>query len=199
MLPERTRHLDFGAVAAAWGLLADLGVAAVIDEETGARPPGLPLSPGTYLALAALNRVVDPCSKRGFADWWRTTAADRFTKIPVFGAGSPPVLGRVPRGGRWRRCRGIEEKLALAGGAARSGLDASSVALDIVVLDTPSRPNKRAATCGNATPGRSLTFQVRPGIVRHDLPPAGDWKVCGGRWGSSPGEGGSAGAFGWAA
>ncbi len=41
MLPERTRHLDFGAVAAAWGLLADLGVAAVIDEETGARPPGL--------------------------------------------------------------------------------------------------------------------------------------------------------------
>ena len=43
---ERTRHLDFGAVAAAWGLLADLGVAAIIDEETGAGPPGLPLSPG---------------------------------------------------------------------------------------------------------------------------------------------------------
>src|SRR5712692_1493203 len=62
MLPERTRHLDFGAVAA---------------------PSGLPLSPGTYLALAALNRVVYPCSKRGFADWWRTTAADRFTKIPA--------------------------------------------------------------------------------------------------------------------
>ena len=69
----------------------------------------------------------------------------------------------------------------------------------VVVLDTPSRPTKRAATCGNATPGRSLTFQVRRRIVRHDLPPAGDWKVCGGRWGSSPGEGGSAGAFGWAA
>src|SRR5712691_6340386 len=83
MLPERTRHLDFGAVAAAWGLLADLGVAAVIDEQTGARPPGLPLSPGTYLALAVLNRVVDPCSRRAFADWWRTTAADRFTKIPA--------------------------------------------------------------------------------------------------------------------
>jgi hypothetical protein len=25
--------------------------------------------------------VVDPCSKSGFADWWKTTAADRFTKI----------------------------------------------------------------------------------------------------------------------
>src|SRR6266542_3466706 len=83
MLPERTRHLDFGAVAAAWGLLSDLGAAAVIDGEAGAAPPGLPLSPGTYLALAALNRAVDPCSKRAFADWWRTTAADRFTKIPA--------------------------------------------------------------------------------------------------------------------
>ena len=197
MLPERTRHLDFGAVAAAWGLLADLGVAAVIDEQAGARPPGLPLSPGTYLALAALNRVVDPCSKRGFADWWRTTAADRFTKIPVsaldhrrfWDAFHAVPLEALPR---------IEEKLALAA-CARSGLDTSSVALDIVVLDTPSRSKKRAATCGNATPGRSLTFQVRPRIVRHDLPPVGDRKVCGGRWGSSPGEGGSAGAFGWAA
>src|SRR5680860_497623 len=33
MLPERTRHLDFGAVAAVWGLLSDLGVAGLIDEK----------------------------------------------------------------------------------------------------------------------------------------------------------------------
>src|SRR5438132_12345141 len=46
MLPERTRHLAFGNVAAVWGLLSDLGVAAVIDEVGGARPGGLPLSPG---------------------------------------------------------------------------------------------------------------------------------------------------------
>src|SRR5260370_19103601 len=60
MLPERTRHLDFGAVAAAWGLLADLGLAAVIGEQAGAPPAGLPLSPGAYLALAALNPWLDP-------------------------------------------------------------------------------------------------------------------------------------------
>src|SRR6266498_246016 len=83
MLPRRTRHLAFGDVAAAWGVLQDLGVAAIIDEVTGPRPAGLPLSAGTYLALAALNRLVDPCSKRGFAGWWKTTAADRFTKIPA--------------------------------------------------------------------------------------------------------------------
>ena len=80
-LPERTRHLAFGDVAAAWGMLEDLGVAAVIDEAAGPRPAGQPLSTGTYLALAALNRLVAPCSKAGFADWWKTTAADRFTKI----------------------------------------------------------------------------------------------------------------------
>ena len=134
MLPERTRHLDFGAVAAAWGVLADLGVASIIDEETGARPPGLPLSPGTYLALAALNRVVDPCSKRAFADWWRTTAADRFTKVPVpaldhrrfWDAFRAVPLEALPR---------IEEKLALAA-CARFGLDTSSVALDMTNFAT---------------------------------------------------------------
>src|SRR5512135_3512836 len=134
MLPERTRHLDFGAVAAAWGLLADLGVAAIIDEEAGARPPGLPLSPGTYLALAALNRVVDPCSKRAFADWWRTTAADRFTKIGAsaldhrrfWDAFRAVPLDALPR---------IEQKLALAA-CARSGLDTSSVALDMTNFAT---------------------------------------------------------------
>jgi transposase len=166
MLPERVRHLDFGAVAAAWGLLADLGVAAVIDEETGARPPGLPLSPGTYLALAALNRVVDPCSKRAFADWWRTTAADRFTKIPAsaldhrrfwdaFHAVPPDALGR------------IEEKLALAA-CARFGLDTGSVALDMTNFATfIDTGNARApiAQRGNAKQKRADLRLVGLGLV----------------------------------
>ena len=134
MVPERTRHLDFGAVAAAWGLLADLGVAGIIDEACGGRPPGLPLSPGTYLALAALNRVVDPCSKRRFADWWRTTAADRFTKIPASALDHRrfwDAMHAVPLDALGR----IEEKLALAA-CARFGLDTSSVALDMTNFAT---------------------------------------------------------------
>ncbi len=83
VLPERTRHLAFGDVAAAWGVLRDLGVAAVIDEAAGSRRSDAGASAGTYLALAALNRLVAPCSKAGFADWWKTTAADRFTKVPA--------------------------------------------------------------------------------------------------------------------
>src|SRR5712691_13411770 len=59
-LPERTRHLAFGDVAAAWGVLQDLGVAAIIDEVTGTRRSDAGASAGTYLALAALNRLVAP-------------------------------------------------------------------------------------------------------------------------------------------
>lgn len=81
LLPERTRHFAFGDVAAVWGLLWRLDVAGIIDGVVGARRSDAGASVGTFLALAALNRVVAPCSKLAFADWWRSTAADRFTKI----------------------------------------------------------------------------------------------------------------------
>ena len=80
-LPARTRHLAFGDVAAAWGFIERLGVIEAIDSAVGSRRSDAGASVGTYLALASLNRLVDPCSKRAFADWWKTTAADRFTKI----------------------------------------------------------------------------------------------------------------------
>ncbi|MCA1682040.1 MAG: IS1634 family transposase [Actinobacteria bacterium] len=79
--PERTRHLAFGDVAAVWGVLTRLDVIGIVDAVTGGTGAGAGASTGTYLALAALNRVVAPCSKLGFANWWKTTAADRFTKI----------------------------------------------------------------------------------------------------------------------
>src|SRR5664279_4365738 len=62
MVPDRTRHLRFGDVI-------------------GARRSDAGASVGTYLALAALGRLVEPGSKRGFADFWAGTAADRFTRI----------------------------------------------------------------------------------------------------------------------
>src|SRR5271165_6964244 len=133
-LPERTRHLAFGDVAAAWGILEDLGVAAVIDEVTGSRPAGAALSAGTYLALAALNRLVAPCSKAAFADWWKTTAADRFTKIPASAldhrrfwdamhAVTPAQLEQA------------SEKIA-AEMVRTAGIDVSSVALDMTNFAT---------------------------------------------------------------
>src|SRR5436190_18155516 len=82
-VPERTRHLAFGDVAAVWSMLARLGVAGIIDEVVGPRRSDASASVGTYLALATLNRVVAPCSKLAFADWWATTAADRWVRLPA--------------------------------------------------------------------------------------------------------------------
>ena len=79
-LPERTSHRRFGDVAAVWGMCQRLGVADIIDEVVGVRRADASASVGTYLALATVNRIVDPCSKRAFADWWETTAGPRLVR-----------------------------------------------------------------------------------------------------------------------
>jgi transposase len=81
VLPERTRHIAFGALAATWGVLEQLGVAAIVDEVVGARRGDAAASVGLYLALATANRVVEPCSKLAFAEWWATTAGDRWVRL----------------------------------------------------------------------------------------------------------------------
>jgi transposase len=78
VVPDRTRHLAFGDVAATWAMLGRLRVAELIDEVVGARRADAGASVGTYIALATLNRVTDPCSKLAFSDWWATTAAERW-------------------------------------------------------------------------------------------------------------------------
>ena len=84
-VPDRTRHLLFGDVAAVWSMLSRVGVAEIIDEVVGPRRSDAAASVGTYIALATLNRVTDPCSKLAFSDWWRKTACDRWLSIPVAG------------------------------------------------------------------------------------------------------------------
>jgi transposase len=81
--PDRSRHLAFGDVAAVWEMLRRLRVAEIVDEVVGARRADAGTSVGTYIALAALNRVVDPCSKLAFRDWWSGTAGDRWLRLPA--------------------------------------------------------------------------------------------------------------------
>jgi transposase len=76
-----TEHHRFGDVAAVWGMLARLDAIAVIDSVVGTAPVSGGVSVGTYLGLAALNRVCDPRSKRAFAHWWAGTALGRITRI----------------------------------------------------------------------------------------------------------------------
>jgi transposase len=81
--PDKTRHLAFGDLAAVWSMLERLDVAGIIDEVAGARRSDAAGSVGTYVALACANRIIDPCSKLGFADWWKTTAGDRWVRLPA--------------------------------------------------------------------------------------------------------------------
>ncbi len=78
--PVRTQHKSFGDLAAVWSVLERLEVAAVIDAVIPRRSDAA-ASVGTYIALATANRIVDPCSKLAFADWWDTTAGPRWVKL----------------------------------------------------------------------------------------------------------------------
>ncbi len=78
--PARSQHKQFGDLAAVWSMLERLDVAGVIDQAVP-RYANAAATVGTYIALAIANRIVDPCSKRGFADWWATTAGPRWVKL----------------------------------------------------------------------------------------------------------------------
>jgi transposase len=133
-LPDGTQNRDFGAVAAAWGVLEDLGAAGIIDAAAGPAPPGQPLSTGAYLALAALNRLVAPCSKARVADWWKTTAASRFTKIPASALDHRRFWDAM-HAVTPEQLEEASEKIA-AEIIRTSGADVSSVALDMTNFAT---------------------------------------------------------------
>ena len=78
--PVRTQHKKFGDLAAVWSMLERLDVAGIVDEVVSRRSDAA-ASVGTYIALATANRIVAPCSKLAFADWWATTAGPRWLKL----------------------------------------------------------------------------------------------------------------------
>ena len=165
-LPDRVQHKDFGVAAAAWGMLEDLGVAGLIDAAAGPRRADAGASAGMYLALAALNRLAAPCSKLRFAEWWATTAAPRFTRIPAtvldhrrfWDAMHAVTLEQLEAAGQAITLRAVE----------MSGLDCSSVALDMTNFATfIDTQNKRApvAQRGKAKQKRSDLRLVGLGLV----------------------------------
>ncbi len=134
MRPERTRHLGFGDIAAVWEMLDRLGVIEIIDEVVGARRSDAGAGVGTYLALAALNRLVAPCSKLGFEKWWRTTAGDRFTRIAATALDHRKFWEAMHAVGASELAT-IEHRLALAM-IEGFDLDISALALDMTNFAT---------------------------------------------------------------
>lgn len=77
--PFTLRSYQHGDVAALKAMADRLGLVALIDRHlpTSRRP----LSIGTTLVLAAINRAVWPCSKRAWAAWAQRTAVHRLFDI----------------------------------------------------------------------------------------------------------------------
>src|SRR5258706_9592602 len=78
--PVRSQHKRFGDLAAVWSVLHRLGVVEVIDA-VAPRRGDAGATVGTYMALATASRLVEPCSKAAFADWWATTAGPRWVRV----------------------------------------------------------------------------------------------------------------------
>ena len=165
-VPRHTRHLAFGAVAAGWATLQRLAVIEIIDEVVGPRRADAGASVGTYLALAALNRLVDPCSKRSFAEWWATTAADRFTRIRpgilehrrAWDATHPITAAHLA----------IIEQRVTARMIDEFDLDVSAVALDMTNFATfidSANPNASLAQRGKAKQKRADLRLIGLGLV----------------------------------
>jgi len=165
-LPARTRHLGFGDVAAVWAMLERLDVAGVIDSVVGGRRADAGASVGRYLALAALNRVVAPTSKLQFEQWWRTTAADRFTKIPAVALDHRRFWDAM-HAITLEQLAQVEHRLALAM-IETFGLDISALALDMTNFATYiDTGNERAliAQRGKAKQKRTDLRLVGLGLV----------------------------------
>jgi transposase len=120
-------------VAAVWSVLSDLDVVGLVDDVV-ARHAHARASVGTYVALATLNRLVDPCSKRAFADWWATTSGPRWVKLDEAALDhrrfwdAMDLLGQAD-------LTAIETQV-YGGMIDRYGLDLASVALDMTHFAT---------------------------------------------------------------
>jgi transposase len=165
-MPARTRHLGFGDLAAAWWVIDKLGVGEIIDEVIGDRRADAGASVGTYLGLAAVNRVVAPCSKLAFGQWWAGTAGDHLVTVTksaldhrrfwdAMHAVDPRALGEIER----RITARVIEVF---------GLDISSLALDMTNFATYIDSTNSAAPIaqrGKAKQKRSDLRLVGLGLV----------------------------------
>jgi transposase len=131
--PTRSQHKRFGDLAAVWSTLDRLGVVDIVDE-VAPRHANAAASVGTYIALACANRIVDPCSKREFADWWAGTSGPRWVKLGRGAVDHRRFWDAMDRLGE-PELREIETRLGRAM-VTEFGLDLTGLALDMTNFAT---------------------------------------------------------------
>jgi len=80
--PARVQTRSFGPFAAVWSMIGQLDIVRIVDDVVGDRRTDAAASVGTYIGLAVANRVVAPCSKLAFGDWFETTMGPRLVRLP---------------------------------------------------------------------------------------------------------------------
>jgi len=131
--PARNQHKRFGDLAAVWSTLERLDMVSIVDE-VAPRYANAAASVGTYIALACANRIVDPCSKRGFADWWTTTAGPRWVRLERAALDHRRFWDAMDRLGE-AELREIETRLGRRM-VTEFGLDLTGLALDMTNFAT---------------------------------------------------------------
>lgn len=125
--PASTEQLPFGALAAVWNVITDLGLAELTDEAVG--PRRTQVSTGTYLALTVLQHIVAPQSSDDLAAWWTATRAERVVR-------PRPPLAALAAGRVWRALDRLtaEHLERLEAGLAAT---LSAPGEDVLVVDVP--------------------------------------------------------------
>ena len=163
---DRTRHLAFGDLAATWSVIERLGVIDIVDEVVGGRRSDAGASVGTYIALATLNRVTDPCSKLAFNQWWSTTAGDRLVRLPAAALGHRRFWDSMDTVSEARL--GEIERRIVARVVATFGVELSGLVLDMTNFATyidSANPRAPIAQRGHAKQKRTDLRIVGLGLV----------------------------------
>src|SRR6266704_3138137 len=163
--PVRSQHKQFGDLAAVWSVLERLDVAGIVDA-VAPRRSHAGASVGTYIALATANRVVAPCSKLQFADWWATTAGPRWVKLPAVVAHQSANWEAMDRLGE-QQLRVVEAELGRRM-VSEYGLDLQGLVVDMTNFATfIDSANQRApiAQRGKAKQKRNDMRLVGLGLV----------------------------------
>src|SRR6266566_3163856 len=116
--------------------------------------------------LGTADELVAACSKAALADWWKTTAAHRFTKIPVAALDHRRFWDAM-HAVTEQQMEEISAKIA-ARIVAVSGIDCSSVALDMTNFATfiaTANEKARFAQRGKAKQKRTDLRLVGLGLV----------------------------------
>jgi transposase len=141
-------------------------VAEVVDEVVGPRRADAGASVGTYVALAALNRVTGPCSKLAFADWWAKTACDRGLHLPA-GALDHRRFWEAMDAISAEHLREVERRI-VAGMVESFGVDLSGLVLDMTNFATwiaSANPRAPIAQRGHSKQKRTDLRIIGLGLV----------------------------------